>query len=150
VAPRAARVFLVFTAWCPSAVARQRRSDRCCWCGFLPAPIQTARPPFFWDTHATGSPSCPGCDGGGSSGSGHGREGRQGLLVAAPLRVTVFPRCRRHHLRCLGLLLAPFRDSITSDGGTAKGGHGRAELRGEAQGGGRNGSAPSNMSALSI
>jgi hypothetical protein len=96
-----------------------------------PAPPRAARPPLFRDTRVTGSPSCPGCGGGGSSSGGRGREGCQGLLVAAPLRATALPRCRRRYLQRLGLLLAPFRDFITSDGGTTKGGHGRAKLREE-------------------
>jgi hypothetical protein len=76
---------------------------------------------------------------GGGGGRGHGREGRQGLLVVAPLRASAFPRCGRRHLWRLGFLPAPLRatgptllwGSITSDGGTAKRGHGWAVLRGE-------------------
>jgi hypothetical protein len=125
--PRGQQGFSYFSAWWLSAAAGRRRSGRCRWHGFPPAPPRAARPSFLWDALATKSQSCPSRGGGGGGGGGCGCE-----LVVAPLRASEFLRRGRRHLRCFGLLPAPCRaighpflwDFFTSDGGTAKRRHG--------------------------
>jgi hypothetical protein len=134
---RAARVFLFLL---PGGRPRRQGDEGVAAAAgavFLLLPFRTARPLFFWDAHITGSPSRPGCSGSGRSDGGRGREGLQGLLIAAPLRATALPRCRRRHFRRLGLPLTPFWELVTTDGGTTEEGHdwvGLREKRLEAKG----------------
>jgi hypothetical protein len=126
--PEDSRGLLVPAARRPSATAGRRRSSSRCGSGFPPTPLWAAGPPLLWDARIARSPSCPGRDGSGRSGGGDRRESLQGLLVAAPLQATALPRCWRRHIRRSILLLALCRDLVTTDSGTAEGGHGQTGL----------------------
>jgi hypothetical protein len=101
------------------------------------------KPPRSWRWWRGRRPRPRGLPRSSSCGSPSGVRASETREASSPV-----PQLSSRSLRATGPPL--LRDSITSDGGTAKRGHGWAELRGEARGRGRSGSAPSTTSALSI
>jgi hypothetical protein len=77
----------------------------------------------------TKSQGYPGGGNGSNSSGGRGSESRQSLLVAAPLRASVFPGRGRRHLRRFS---SP-PTLLTFSGRTAKGRHGQAKLGGRVE-----------------